>query len=97
MTRPAAPAPPPACPARSTSSSSCCAGWPTTNPDLVEDALRTNWASPVAEMREANRRWQAMDARSPRARGGRPRVPSVLGAPETVTAPPDRRPGAARR
>ncbi|MEU6669569.1 hypothetical protein [Streptomyces sp. NPDC046727] len=52
------------------------------NPDLVEDARRRLGAS-VADMREANRRWQAM-VRSPRARGAAARYRSVLGEPESV-------------
>lgn len=50
------------------------------NPELVETA-RADLGSSVAEMREANRRWQAML----HARGGRSAVSryrSVLGAPE---------------
>jgi hypothetical protein len=49
-------------------------------PDLVDDARRALGAS-RADLREANRRWQAM-ARSPRGRGSRARYRSVLGAPE---------------
>ncbi|MFJ1746400.1 hypothetical protein ACIOJD_09215 [Streptomyces sp. NPDC088116] len=49
-------------------------------PELVEDARRELGAS-LADMREANRRWQAM-VRSPRARGTLSRYRSVLGAPE---------------
>jgi hypothetical protein len=52
------------------------------HPDLVEDARRELGASP-ADLREANKRWQAM-VRSPRARGSASRYRSVLGAPETV-------------
>lgn len=52
------------------------------NPDLVDDARRQLGAS-LAEMREANKRWQAM-VRSPRARGAASRYRSVLGAPESV-------------
>lgn len=51
------------------------------NPDLVEDARHALGAS-VADMRAANRRWQAML----RARGGRAAVSryrSVLGPPES--------------
>jgi hypothetical protein len=48
---------------------------------LVEDALREMDAT-RAEMREANRVWQAM-LRSPRSRGGLARLRSVLGPPET--------------
>ncbi|MBP5863924.1 hypothetical protein F3K40_07730 [Streptomyces sp. LBUM 1478] len=58
------------------------------NPGLVEDARRELGVS-VADMREANRRWQAM-VRSPRARGSASRYRSVLGAPESVA---DRRIG----
>ncbi|MEV4992431.1 hypothetical protein [Streptomyces niveus] len=50
--------------------------------ELVEDARREMGAS-LAEMREANRRWQAM-VRSPRARGTLSRYRSVLGPPETT-------------
>ncbi len=53
------------------------------NPDLVEDARHELGAS-IAEMREANKRWQAM-LRSPRARAAASRYRSVLGAPESVT------------
>ncbi|MER5937113.1 hypothetical protein ABT121_07290 [Streptomyces sp. NPDC001928] len=52
------------------------------NPDLVEDARRELGTS-LAEMREANKRWQAM-LRSPRARAAASRYRSVLGAPESV-------------
>ncbi|MBD0417662.1 hypothetical protein H0H10_00405 [Streptomyces sp. TRM S81-3] len=52
------------------------------NPDLVEDARRTLGAS-ITDMREANRRWQAM-IRSPRARSAASRYRSVLGEPESV-------------
>jgi hypothetical protein len=52
------------------------------NPDLVEDA-RLGLGASIADMREANRRWQAM-VRSPRARGSASRYRSVLGPPETV-------------
>jgi hypothetical protein len=52
------------------------------NPDLVEDARRELGAS-LAQMREANKRWQAM-VRSPRARGSASRYRSVLGRPESV-------------
>ncbi|WAZ21527.1 hypothetical protein STRCI_002706 [Streptomyces cinnabarinus] len=54
------------------------------NPDLVEDARRELGVS-VAEMREANKKWQAM-IRSPRARAAASRYRSVLGAPESVVA-----------
>ncbi|MGW1210505.1 hypothetical protein ACWD5F_12815 [Streptomyces sp. NPDC002499] len=52
------------------------------NPDRVEDARRELGAS-LADMREANKRWQAM-ARSPRARGAASRYRSILGAPEST-------------
>ncbi|MGW4754637.1 hypothetical protein [Streptomyces chartreusis] len=52
------------------------------NPDLVEDARRELGVS-LAEMREANKRWQAM-VRSPRARAAASRYRSVLSAPESV-------------
>ncbi|PIM73171.1 hypothetical protein CTU88_05060 [Streptomyces sp. JV178] len=52
------------------------------NPGLVEEARRELGVS-IAEMREANKRWQAM-VRSPRARGAAARYRSVLGAPEAV-------------
>ncbi|WP_329339548.1 hypothetical protein OG866_30200 [Streptomyces sp. NBC_00663] len=52
------------------------------NPDLVEDARRELGASP-ADMREANKRWQAM-LHSPRARAAASRYRSVLGTPESV-------------
>ncbi|WP_371629068.1 hypothetical protein OG892_11515 [Streptomyces sp. NBC_00341] len=61
-------------------------------PDLVEDA-RHELSATLAEMREANRRWQgggpshalkAMGAvRAPRGRGSLRRYRSVLGEPET--------------
>ncbi|MFB7734694.1 hypothetical protein ACFC08_09925 [Streptomyces sp. NPDC056112] len=54
------------------------------NPDLVEDARRTLGAS-RAQMREANKRWQAM-ARSPRSRSAASRYRSILGEPESTTA-----------
>ncbi|MEU6065968.1 MULTISPECIES: hypothetical protein [Streptomyces] len=50
------------------------------NPDLVEDARHELGAS-IADMREANKRWQAM-LRSPRARSAATRYRSVLGPPE---------------
>ncbi|WP_274557970.1 hypothetical protein [Streptomyces spiramyceticus] len=50
-------------------------------PGLVEDARR-ELSVTLAEMREANRRWQAM-VRSSRARGTVARYRSVLGPPET--------------
>ncbi|MFF4038609.1 hypothetical protein [Streptomyces sp. NPDC001816] len=52
------------------------------NPDLVEDARRTLGAS-IADMRETNKRWQAM-VRSPRSRSAAARYRSVLGEPEAV-------------
>ncbi|MFJ7073055.1 hypothetical protein [Streptomyces sp. NPDC098781] len=52
------------------------------NPDLVDNARRELGVS-LAEMREANKRWQAM-VRSPRARAAASRYRSVLGAPESV-------------
>ncbi|WP_430376786.1 hypothetical protein [Streptomyces sp. B1-3] len=52
------------------------------NPGPVEDARRALGVS-IAEMREANRRWQVM-VRSPRARAAASRYRSVLGPPETV-------------
>ncbi|MFK0118532.1 hypothetical protein [Streptomyces sp. NPDC090994] len=52
------------------------------NPGLVDDARRALGASP-AEMREANRRWQAM-LRSPRSRSAASRYRSVLGPPEST-------------
>ncbi|NEA89003.1 hypothetical protein [Streptomyces sp. SID14436] len=53
------------------------------NPGPVEDARRELGAS-LADMREANRRWQAM-LRSPRPRPALSRYRSVLGAPESRT------------
>ncbi|MFF4540695.1 hypothetical protein [Streptomyces aureus] len=53
------------------------------NPGLVEDARHGLGAS-VADMREANRRWQAM-LHSPRARSAASRYRSVLGAPESAS------------
>jgi hypothetical protein len=50
-------------------------------PALVEDARQELNAS-LAEMREANRRWQAM-VRAPRGRGALRRYRSVLGEPES--------------
>ncbi|GAA0923576.1 hypothetical protein [Streptomyces thermoalcalitolerans] len=52
------------------------------NPDLVEDARRALGAS-SADLREANRRWQAM-VRSPRSRSAAARYGSLLGAPEST-------------
>jgi hypothetical protein len=54
------------------------------NADLVEDARHALGAS-VADMREANRRWQAM-RHAPRSRGSVARYRSILGEPESVTA-----------
>ncbi|TXS55021.1 hypothetical protein [Streptomyces sp. t39] len=51
-------------------------------PELVDDARR-KLGVPLAGMREANRRWQAM-CRSPRGRGALSRYHSVLGAPEST-------------
>jgi hypothetical protein len=53
------------------------------NPDLVEDARRRLGAS-IADMREANRRWQAM-RHAPRSRSAVSRYRSILGPPESVT------------
>jgi hypothetical protein len=50
------------------------------NAELVEEARRRLGAS-AADMREANRRWQAM-VRSPRGRSAAARYRSVLGEPE---------------
>ncbi|KOV67875.1 hypothetical protein ADK64_08130 [Streptomyces sp. MMG1121] len=52
------------------------------NPGLVEDARRALGAS-VTDLREANKRWQAM-VRSPRSRSAAARYRSVLGEPESV-------------
>ncbi|MGW0759363.1 hypothetical protein ACWD1Y_23310 [Streptomyces sp. NPDC002814] len=52
------------------------------NPDLVADA-RTELGASIADMREANKRWQAM-LHSPRARGAASRYRSILGAPESA-------------
>jgi hypothetical protein len=52
------------------------------NPGLVEDARHALGVS-IADMREANKRWQAM-VRSPRSRTPASRYRSVLGTPETV-------------
>ncbi|MFD4968671.1 hypothetical protein [Streptomyces sp. NPDC058424] len=54
------------------------------NLDLVEDARRTLGAS-RAQMRDANKRWQAM-VRSPRSRSAAARYRSILGEPESTTA-----------
>ncbi|MEU3226469.1 hypothetical protein ABZ695_25385 [Streptomyces sp. NPDC006976] len=51
-------------------------------PGLVEDA-RHELSATLAEMREANRRWQAM-VRGPRGRGALRRYRSVLGEPGTA-------------
>nr|WP_199835901.1 hypothetical protein [Streptomyces sp. TP-A0356] len=53
------------------------------NPELVEDARRELGVS-IAEMRGANRRWQAM-LHSPHARSAASRYRSVLGEPESRT------------
>ncbi|MEU1570725.1 hypothetical protein ABZ519_06075 [Streptomyces collinus] len=53
------------------------------NPGLVEDARHELGVS-IADMREANRRWQAM-LRSPRSRAPLSRYRSVLGDPESRT------------
>ncbi|WFB09733.1 hypothetical protein LRS74_23790 [Streptomyces sp. LX-29] len=53
------------------------------HPELVEDALRELGFS-RAQMREANKRWQAM-RHSPRRRGAAARYRSVLGAPESTS------------
>jgi hypothetical protein len=54
------------------------------NPDLVEDARRELGVS-IADMREANKRWQAM-LHSPRARAAASRYRSILGAPESTVS-----------
>lgn len=54
------------------------------NPDLVEDARRELGAS-LADMREANKRWQAM-LHSPRSRAAASRYRSVLGTPESTAS-----------
>ncbi|MFI1703170.1 hypothetical protein [Streptomyces griseoruber] len=54
------------------------------NPDLVDDA-RHDLGVSLAQMREANKRWQAM-VHSPHARGALSRYRSVLGEPESRTA-----------
>ncbi|MFJ9889601.1 hypothetical protein ACIQRW_27615 [Streptomyces sp. NPDC091287] len=51
-------------------------------PDLVEEA-RHELSASLADMREANRRWQAM-VRAPRGRGSLRRYRSVLGEPEAI-------------
>ncbi|MFH9005039.1 hypothetical protein ACH4E5_17630 [Streptomyces afghaniensis] len=53
------------------------------NPGPVEDARRELGVS-LADMREANKRWQAM-VRSPRSRAPLSRYRSVLGDPESRT------------
>ncbi|MGW2613862.1 hypothetical protein [Streptomyces sp. NPDC001500] len=54
------------------------------NPDLVEDA-RHDLGVSLTQMREANKRWQAM-VHSPHTRGALARYRSVLGEPESRTA-----------
>jgi hypothetical protein len=54
------------------------------NPDLVEQARHELGVS-LTDMREANKRWQAM-VRSPRARSATSRYRSILGEPESMTA-----------
>ncbi|WP_416984474.1 hypothetical protein [Streptomyces sp. T028] len=54
------------------------------NPDLVDEA-RHGLGVSLAQMREANKRWQAM-VHSPHARGALSRYRSVLGEPESRTA-----------
>ncbi|MZF55688.1 hypothetical protein GTX53_17915 [Streptomyces sp. SID5594] len=51
-------------------------------PGLVEEA-RQELSASLADMREANRRWQAM-VRAPRGRGSLRRYRSVLGEPEVT-------------
>ncbi|MFC4502350.1 MULTISPECIES: hypothetical protein [Streptomyces] len=53
------------------------------NPELVEDARHEMNVS-LVEMREANKRWQAM-VRSPHSRGSLSRYRAVLGEPEFRT------------
>ncbi|MGW0609954.1 hypothetical protein [Streptomyces sp. NPDC002788] len=53
------------------------------NPGLVEDARHELGVS-IADMREANKRWQAM-VRSPRSRPPLSRYRSILGDPESRT------------
>ena len=53
------------------------------NPELVEDARHELGVS-IADMREANRRWQAM-LHAPRSRAAASRYRSILGTPESVT------------
>nr|WSY55181.1 hypothetical protein OG999_37020 [Streptomyces sp. NBC_00886] len=52
------------------------------NPDLVEDARHELGVS-IADMRGANKRWQAM-LHSPRGRAAASRYRSVLGTPEST-------------
>ncbi|WP_407698907.1 hypothetical protein, partial [Streptomyces acidicola] len=52
------------------------------NPDLVAEARRELGVS-ITDMREANKRWQAM-LRSPRPRAAASRYRSILGEPESV-------------
>jgi hypothetical protein len=52
------------------------------NPDLVEDARHQLGVS-IADMREANKRWQAM-LHSPRGRAAASRYRSILGTPEAT-------------
>ncbi|MFF0015300.1 hypothetical protein [Streptomyces sp. NPDC005374] len=52
------------------------------NPGPVEDARHTLGVS-ITDMREANKRWQAM-VRAPRSRAAASRYRSVLGTPESV-------------
>jgi hypothetical protein len=54
------------------------------NPGLVEDARRELGVS-IAQMREANRRWQAM-LHTPHGRSAASRYRAVLGAPQAVSA-----------
>ncbi|MEU2876153.1 hypothetical protein [Streptomyces sp. NPDC007070] len=54
------------------------------NPELVADARRELGVS-LTDMREANKRWQAM-VRSPRSRPAASRYGSVLGPPESAAA-----------
>ncbi|WUL77934.1 hypothetical protein OHA62_31255 [Streptomyces sp. NBC_00343] len=52
------------------------------NPDLVENARHELGVS-IADMREANKRWQAM-LHSPRGRAAASRYRSILGTPEST-------------
>ncbi|MFJ8330855.1 hypothetical protein [Streptomyces sp. NPDC094437] len=52
-------------------------------PELVDDARRALGVS-TAEMREANKRWQAM-RHAPRSRAAAARYRSILGTPESTT------------